>query len=279
MKSDKLTFVRCLRVAGVSALFSMIVSTAAAAPIMYLTTNDGSALATVDLATGIGTVIGPTGTSATYAASFGPDGRLYTLVNSYANAQLATLDLTTGAATVFGVPVGLSNFMMLEFSADGTLYGGNWGSTNSLYNVNPVTGAATLIGGMGISCAMDFAFSPSDVLFAVDSCSNSLYTLNTSTGAATLVAGISGAFNFMSLSFDGAGNLFGTEYAGGARTYQVNPATGVATLIGNTGLVFPHGGDIAVQAVPEPASMLLLGTGLAGFVAKARRRRKQDTHA
>lgn len=223
----------------------------AQAQTIYGSGNDGTNLLAINTSTGGTTVIGSFGYGASYGTAFGPDGTLYTLVDSYNSGRLATVNLSTGAATPVGPATGIADLMAMDFAPDGTLYAGSW-ATNSLYKINPSTGVATLVG-TSLAGVMDFAFNPAGVLYATDS--TSLYTINLLTGAATLVAALSGTDGQnMGIAFDAAGNLFGTSYnTTNSQLWSINSSTGVATLVGYTGIPYLHGGDI-LYAVPETST-------------------------
>lgn len=235
-------------VLGLLTLGSVLVSQVEADTV-YSTGGDGTQLVSIDTLTGAGTVIGPTGTTATFGAAFSPSGVLYTVTDSYSSSgRLATLDLTTGAATVFGAPVGVANMMVLEFATDGTLYTASW-VTDSLYKMNVTTGVPTLIGSLGFSGVMDFAFDSTGTLWGVNS--TDLWKINLTTGAGTHVTAVSGTGGcLMGLAFDAADNLYGTEWcSGNSPLYKIDPSTGVATVVGITGISQPHGGDVLLTAV------------------------------
>jgi hypothetical protein len=117
-----------------------------------------------------------------------------------------------------------------------------------LYRINKETAAITPVGDTGVSFTMDLSFDPSGNLYST--VANNLYQLNLSTGASTLVATITGVPSggkdggVMGIMHDTDGTLYATEYVVASPLYEINPITGVATVIGNTGFDFPHGGDI-----------------------------------
>ena len=78
----------------------------------------------------------------------------------------------------------------------------------------------------------------------------------------------------MGIAFDSAGNLFGTSYSSAnSPLWEFNPTTGVATVVGNTGIPYLHGGDIFF-AVPEPSTYAALASlGALGFAVYRRRQR------
>jgi hypothetical protein len=185
----------------------------------------GNQLGTIDLQTGaftqIGTVNGIAG-SVTEDLARLPRGLLY---GSNANSELFLIDpvaLTTSLVGTCG-----NTIFGLAFRQDGTLFGC---SDNTLYQINPNTGAATLVGAMGVnSTYYDIKFDSGGHLYLVEN--STLYLVNTSTGQA-LQIGQSGAigFNVWALDF-GNGTLFG--FTSGGQIVSINTTTGVGTFVAN----------------------------------------------
>ena len=257
-------------------------STAKADPLtIFSTGQQGTVLVAINSQTGVGTVVGSLGISGAIPLAFSPNGTLYTVANAFppgstAIERLAIINPATGQATLIGSPFPFRvGIMPLAVSPTGTIFAAGTapGSplANALLTINAATGQPALVGPFGVTGMMDFAFAPNGTLYGATQ--TALYTINTSTGAATLVSNFSGGSMVMGITFDAAGNLFATDFSAQSSLYSVNPTTGAATLIGQTGVPFVHSAD--VNPIPEPATLVLLGTGLAGVAAKVRRRRKE----
>jgi hypothetical protein len=217
---------------------------ASADDVIYTTADEGYAFATIDPASGSALTLGPTGHSSSFAATVDVDGTVWTLVNGYTSAQIAVVDPATGAATPRPNATG-QRMYALEIASDGTMYGIGV-DDRRLHRIDKTTGVATAVGpSTGISEAMDLAFDCNGDLWATSY--GQLWVVDTATGTATAKASITGiadATAVMGLMVDGDCRMLATTYRLSGALYEVDPGTGAATLIGDTGLWLPHGGDI-----------------------------------
>ena len=156
----------------------------------------------------------------------------------------------------------------LVFGADGTLYMAG----SSLYEINALSGAASLIGSIGFQSGGDLAFIGGDLYMA--SSGNQLIEVDITTGAGTFVGNL-GVASMFGLATPDNVNLYGVA---GQSVYLVNTTTGAATFQstfvpplsgGAFGLAFlteADGGE-----VPEPGTLVLVAVALLGAAAGRRR--------
>jgi hypothetical protein len=144
--------------------------------------------------------------------------------------------LTAGSAAVISQSIPLLDG--LAFSSTGTLYGLAQGG-QTLYTIDPVTGAATTVGSTGIS----------------DNC------------------GGYACYGFGGLSFGSSGGLFAalSSFSGPTSAlFQLNPTTGAATQLADLPLDQVSGltstGEVT-QTTPEPSMIVVCLLGFAGLMA------------
>ena len=197
--------------------------------------------------------------------------------------RLVTIDPITGTNT----PVGDNGVALATLTnlADGRLFGVDF--DDNLYQINPNTGAATLIGPTGLPSLIGIGFgnslaSDGTTLYytlETNGGNSTLYTLDTTTGAAVAV-GPTGTNGIVGSAFAGptfgAGQLYGFRDNG--ETDVINLSTGAATLLNSNGLTDIFGGVgivTAAAAVPEPSTLIgaTLGVALALGYAWRRHRR------
>jgi hypothetical protein len=107
-----------------------------------------------------------------------------------------------------------------------------------------------------------------------------LNTVNKAVGGVTSSVNLVPSSSINALAFDSSGVLYGLSagtQGSGATSLVIIGLNGSVTTVGQTlnfldGLAFQP--DAAPGVVPEPASVILLGSGLLGLAARRRRSRK-----
>ena len=143
--------------------------------------------------TDLGSITGMTGTPTGLAYDWATS-TMYVLVLDASNIpHLGTLDLTTLVATEIGSGTGM--LIAMDFTDDGYLYAPSLDDDN-LYQIDPATGATTLIGptGVDLNYGQDVSFDPESGELYTITC-GALYALGTydlTTGAFTQIADMGG---------------------------------------------------------------------------------------
>ncbi|NJR40962.1 MAG: hypothetical protein HC781_21635 [Leptolyngbyaceae cyanobacterium CSU_1_4] len=151
---------------------------------------------------------------------------------STSGSEIGSIDPTTG---IFSP---LANFSTSYNDIASAPNGGLFGvSSNSLYQIDPATGASSLIGSLGASVKIEsLGFTSSGNLYAAGS--SGFYSINTATGAASFVANIPGFDSSGDLLYDDASGRFLATSDAPFPTKDFLYSIGLggdATVIGNIG--------------------------------------------
>lgn len=119
-------------------------------------------LLTINTATGAATSVATLANTNLAGMAFDASDKLYT--TDFIDGNLLEINPTNGNLTLIGsFEIGSNSIGSIDFNQNGTLFGSDFGASDSLYTINTNTGEATLVGPYGFSTVYAVAFDTSSV--------------------------------------------------------------------------------------------------------------------